>query len=203
MRKIALGYLLLASLSASIPAAAQDAETESTPSAAAFDAAAAWDEFEQVLRRAYAYIERDDIDAVYVPLPTDLHCEWVIKALAAKKHVLVEKPIALTVSEVKAMFAAAKTHGRLLMEGYMSLHTAQHRQLLGQRRLNNAQQLFQLADIALAVHQLAKQQQTVTIGQCLQQLMGLIGRTAQALDISLVVHDSSTISCNTLLTNNI
>ena len=80
---------------------------------------------------------------------------------------------------------------------------AQHRQLLGQRRLNNAQQLFQLADIALAVHQLAEQQQTVTIGQCLQQLMGLIGRTAQALDISLVVHDSSTISCNTLLTNNI
>ena len=62
MRKIALGCLLLASLSASIPASAQDAQTESTPSASAFDAAAAWDEFEQMLRGEYAYIERDDID---------------------------------------------------------------------------------------------------------------------------------------------
>ena len=62
MRKIALGGLLLASLGAPIPAAAQHAATESTPSAEAFDAVAAWDEFEQLLRGEYAYIERDDID---------------------------------------------------------------------------------------------------------------------------------------------
>ena len=55
-------------------------------------------------------------------------------------------------------------------------------------RLNDTQQLLQLTDIALSVHQLAEQQQTVTIGQRLEQLMGLIGRTAQALDISLIVH---------------
>ncbi|XAP77452.1 PDZ domain-containing protein [Citromicrobium bathyomarinum] len=62
MRKIALGCLLLASLGASNPAVAQDAATEPAQSAQAFDAAAAWDEFEQLLRDKYAYIERDDID---------------------------------------------------------------------------------------------------------------------------------------------
>ena len=62
MRKIALGCLLLASLGASMPVAAQDAASESAQSAQAFDAAAAWDEFEQLLRDKYAYIERDDID---------------------------------------------------------------------------------------------------------------------------------------------
>ena len=65
--------------------------------------------------------------------------------------------------------------------------TAQYRQLLRQGRLNDTQQLLQLTDIALSVHQLAEQQQTVTIGQRLEQLMGLIGGAAQALDISLIV----------------
>ena len=62
MRKIALGCLLLASLGAAIPAAAQDAPVSSAQTARDFDAAAAWDEFEQLLRARYAYIERDDID---------------------------------------------------------------------------------------------------------------------------------------------
>ncbi|GAB5347323.1 S41 family peptidase [Alteriqipengyuania sp. 357] len=62
MRKIALGCLLLASLGASVSVAAQDVAAETDQGRATFDAGAAWDEFEQVLRRGYAYIERDDID---------------------------------------------------------------------------------------------------------------------------------------------
>lgn len=60
MRRLAFGCVLLAMLA--MPLAAQEAPSESDQSATAFDAAAAWDEFEQVLRRGYAYIERDDID---------------------------------------------------------------------------------------------------------------------------------------------
>lgn len=60
MRKIAFGCLLLASLSA--PAAAQQASTETAQTEPSFDASAAWDEFEQLLRGKYAYIDRDDID---------------------------------------------------------------------------------------------------------------------------------------------
>ena len=60
MRRLAFGCVFLAMLA--MPLAAQEAPSESDQSATAFDAAAAWDEFEQVLRRGYAYIERDDID---------------------------------------------------------------------------------------------------------------------------------------------
>jgi len=60
-----------------------------------------------------------EIDAVYNPLPNHLHLPLTIAALRAGKHVLCEKPLALTAAEVREMFAEAERQNRLLMEGFM------------------------------------------------------------------------------------
>ncbi len=68
-------------------------------------------------------LEDPEVEAVYIPLPNDIHCEWVVKALNAGKHVLCEKPIAMNESELRRMFKAAKDKGRILMEAYAYLHS--------------------------------------------------------------------------------
>ena len=64
-----------------------------------------------------------EVEVVYIPLPNDIHCEWVIKALNAHKHVLCEKPIAMNEEELRKMFAAAKENGVILMEAFAYLHS--------------------------------------------------------------------------------
>ncbi|HSQ40231.1 MAG TPA: Gfo/Idh/MocA family oxidoreductase [Anaerolineales bacterium] len=66
-----------------------------------------------------------DIDVIYNPLPNHLHAEWTIKALRAGKHVLCEKPFALSLAEVDAMTAAAKETGKVLAEAFMYRHHPQ------------------------------------------------------------------------------
>lgn len=60
-----------------------------------------------------------EIDAVYIPLPQHLHCEYTIRAAEAGKHVLVEKPAAVTSDEVIRMGEACKQNGVLFMEALM------------------------------------------------------------------------------------
>ena len=66
-----------------------------------------------------------EIDVVYNSLPSNMHAEWTIKALRAGKHVLCEKPIALTLAEMDAMTQAAQESGCVLAEAFMYRHHAQ------------------------------------------------------------------------------
>lgn len=72
-------------------------------------------------------MDRKDIDAIYMPLPTGLHEEWIMKALVANKHVLVEKSLAMSHISAKKMVQNAKEKDLLIMENFMFLYHGQHR----------------------------------------------------------------------------
>lgn len=67
-------------------------------------------------------LDDDRVQAVYIPLTNDLHKEWVIRSLKAGKHVLCEKPMALSASDAREMFQAAEENNVILMEAFAYLH---------------------------------------------------------------------------------
>ncbi|MFH1855897.1 MAG: Gfo/Idh/MocA family oxidoreductase [Candidatus Omnitrophota bacterium] len=82
--------------------------------------------------KSYSYealLDSNEIDAVYIPLPNNLHFEWSLKALEKGKHVLCEKPAVLDVESALVLAQAAEKHERCLMEGYMFLYHPQHRKV--------------------------------------------------------------------------
>lgn len=64
-----------------------------------------------------------DVDAVYIPLPTGLRKEWVLRAAAAGKHVLCEKPCATSVADLREMLEACQQHRVQFMDGVMFMHS--------------------------------------------------------------------------------
>ncbi|HLX31702.1 MAG TPA: Gfo/Idh/MocA family oxidoreductase, partial [Gaiellaceae bacterium] len=79
--------------------------------------------------RAYGSYEElladPEIEAVYISLPNNLHCEWSIRAVEAGKHVLCEKPMSRHSADVEAAFDAAERAGRFLSEAFMYRHNPQ------------------------------------------------------------------------------
>ncbi|MGW5442849.1 Gfo/Idh/MocA family protein [Streptomyces asiaticus] len=73
-----------------------------------------------------ALLARDDVEAVYVPLPAALHPEWVGAALRAGKHVLAEKPLTRDPERTRALLLLARNLGLVLRENVMFVHHGQH-----------------------------------------------------------------------------
>jgi xylose dehydrogenase (NAD/NADP) len=86
------------------------------------------------IERAYgsydSLLEDPDVDAVYIPLPNNMHREWSIRALESGKHVICEKPFSKRAEDVEAAFDAAEKAGRLLTEAFMYRHNPQTSRLV-------------------------------------------------------------------------
>lgn len=103
----------VASRSATKAQAFIDACQASVPVAHEVEALGSYDEL----------LSRDDIDAVYIPLPTGLRKDWVIKAAAAGKHVMVEKPCATNHADLTEMVDACRSNNVQFMDGVMFMHS--------------------------------------------------------------------------------
>jgi len=82
------------------------------------------------------------IDVVYIPLPNHLHCDWTVKAAAAGKHVLCEKPMATTMEELDRIEAAANANNVTVFEAFMYLNhpqTQKVKRMIAEGKLGNLQ----------------------------------------------------------------
>lgn len=71
-------------------------------------------------------LDNPEIQAVYLPMANEEHAEWALRAIEHGKHVLCEKPMALTVADIEAIEAAAAEKGVAVMEGFMYRLHPQH-----------------------------------------------------------------------------
>lgn len=78
-------------------------------------------ELSDVAQPSYeAVLDDPAVEAVYIPLPNDLHRRWTERAASSGKHVLCEKPVATAPDDVAAMYAACRAAGVVLAEAYMT-----------------------------------------------------------------------------------
>jgi predicted dehydrogenase len=92
-----------------------------------------------------ALLQRDDIDAVYIPLPAGLHARWIEAALRAGRHVLAEKPLTTNAATTTRLVDLARSRGLLLMENFMFTYHAQHaevRRLLAEGAIGELRAFF-------------------------------------------------------------
>ena len=76
-----------------------------------------------------ALIADVNVEAIYCPMANNEHAEWALKAINAGKHVLIEKPMALTVADIEATESAAAKNNVKVMEGFMYRFHPQHARL--------------------------------------------------------------------------
>jgi NDP-hexose-3-ketoreductase len=76
-----------------------------------------------------ALLDRDDIDAVYIPVPNALHYQWARAALEREKHVLAEKPLTTCAADTAELTDQAARRGLVLRENFAFLHHGLHRQV--------------------------------------------------------------------------
>lgn len=77
-----------------------------------------------------AVIDHPDVEAIYIPLPNNMHRAWTVAAAAAGKHVLCEKPLASSASDARAMQAACDSSGTLVAEAWMTPFDPRWRQAM-------------------------------------------------------------------------
>ncbi len=113
--KIAREHLMPAigkATNASLAAIASRDRQRAFDLAAAFGVPRAYGSYEELL-------DSSEVDAVYVPLPTSQHTEWTLKAIAAGKHVLCEKPMGMKAADIDRIIAAARDAGVVVSEAFM------------------------------------------------------------------------------------
>lgn len=77
----------------------------------------------QALARYADLVTSDAVDAIYVPLPTGLRKEWIMRAAAAGKHVVCEKPCAASTTDLREMIDTCQRHKVQFMDGVMFMHS--------------------------------------------------------------------------------
>jgi predicted dehydrogenase len=132
---VRLGFLSTARINRRILAAAEKSDAAEVVAVASRDPdrAEAYAVEHGIPRSHGSYeglLEDPEVDAVYISLPNSLHVEWSIRALAAGKHVLCEKPLTRSPGEAEEVFDAAERAGRILMEAFMWRHSPQTAKLV-------------------------------------------------------------------------
>ena len=137
-RKIRWGILGTARIATKVAqaiAAVDGAEVVAVASRSS-ERAQAWAKTHGVSRSygEYGALLNDDLDAIYIPLPPSMHAEWTIRCAKARKHVLCEKPLAMSAAKAAKMAAACRTNGVQLMDGTMWVHHPRTMDMLQQVR---------------------------------------------------------------------